>query len=268
VAARLQEKAARASVQKDLSALARMFTLAVRAGRIATRPHITRLRLTNTRATSFTGEEFDDLVDVMMTGRPATAKDPAVKAHPDLVPPILFAAMTGWRMRSEVLKLTWRQVDFAAGTVSLAINTTKSGQPRVFPFGVVPRLAALMREQRERTTALERATGQIVPWVFHRRGEPIINMHMAWRAACKRAGVAGRVPHDLRRTAARALRALGMSDRDIAEACGWETIEMVTRYLGRDPSGVAERLRARVAESSSRTVYAQSADSDRTRRSQ
>jgi hypothetical protein len=51
-------------------------------------------------------------VDVMMNGRPATAKDSAVKAHPDLVPPILFAAMTGWRMRSEVLKLTWRLVDF------------------------------------------------------------------------------------------------------------------------------------------------------------
>jgi len=34
------------------------------------------------------------------------------------------------------------------------------------------------------------------------------------------------VPHDLRRTAARSLRALGMSDRDIAAACGWETIAM------------------------------------------
>ena len=66
----------------------------------------------------------------------------------------------------------------------------------------------------------------------------------------------GRRPHDLRRTAARTLRGLGMSDRDIAEACGWETIQMVTRYLGRDPSGVAERLRARLAEADSCTVYA------------
>ena len=72
---------------------------------------------------------------------------------------------------------------------------------------------------------------------------------MAWKAACRRAGLPDRVPHDLRRTAARSLRALGMSDRDIAEMCGWETQEMLTRYLGRDPSGVAERLRLRLAES-------------------
>jgi len=45
-----------------------------------------------------------------------------------------------------------------------------------------------------------------------------------------------------------------MSDRDIAEACGWETIAMVTRYLGKDPGGVAERLRARVAEAGSRVM--------------
>ena len=170
-------------------------------------------------------------------------------------------------MKSEVLKLEWRQVDLDAGTVSLAIHTTKSGEPRVFPFGVVPRLAALLQEQREATTALERATGTMIPLVFHRHGGPIRSMHTAWTAACRRAGVPGRVPHDLRRTAARALRTLGMSDRDIAEACGWETIEMVTRYLGRDPSGVAERLRLRVAESAPHfcTILAPGAVSERRR---
>ena len=73
----------------------------------------------------------------------------------------------------------------------------------------------------------------------------------------------GRVRHDLRRTGARAFRALGLSDRDIAELCGWETIEMVTRYLGRDPSGVADRLRLRAAESTekSRTIHGTFPDS-------
>jgi integrase len=78
-------------------------------------------------------------------------------------------------------------------------------------------------------------------------------MYDAWRTACERAGVPGRIPHDLRRTGARALRALGMGDRDIAEMCGWETLEMVTRYLGRDPAGVADRLRLKVAEFETRT---------------
>jgi integrase len=244
--------AARATVQKELSALARMFTLAVRARKDVTRPYIPRLKFKNTRASAFTDDELERVLDLFRHGRPDTGPEPAVKAQPELVPPIVFAAITGWRMRSEVLKLEWRQVDLDAGTVSLLINTTKSGEPRVFPFGVVPRLAALLREQREATTAFERTTGTIIPLVFHRRGRQIRNMHMAWKAVCRRAGVPGRVPHDLRRTAARSLRALGMSDRDIAEMCGWETIEMVSRYLGRDPSGVADRLRLRLAESGDR----------------
>ena len=59
-----------------------------------------------------------------------------------------------------------------------------------------------------------------------------------------------RWPHDLRRTAARRLRALGLGDRDIAEPCGWKTVQMVGRYLGPDPHGAAERLRLRLDEAS------------------
>ena len=82
---------------------------------------------------------------------------------------------------------------------------------------------------------------------------PIRDLNSAWRAACRRTGFPGRVRHDLRRTGARALRALGMGDRDIAEMCGWETQVMVSRYLGRDPAGVADRLRLAVAEADART---------------
>jgi len=42
-------------------------------------------------------------------------------------------------------------------------------------------------------------------------------------------------------------RTLGLSDRDIAEASGWESVQMVSWYLGQDPAGVAERLTAAVA---------------------
>ena len=44
-----------------------------------------------------------------------------------------------------------------------------------------------------------------------------------------------------------------MSDRDVAELCGWQTVQMVSRYLGRDPGGVAERLRRKVSEASGRS---------------
>lgn len=74
-----------------------------------------------------------------------------------------FAYLTGWRI-GEILPLQGRQVDFAAGTVRLEPGTTKNDEGRVFPFAVLSELEALLRRQRERTEALQQATGQIIPW--------------------------------------------------------------------------------------------------------
>ena len=60
----------------------------------------------------------------------------AVLAHlPEEIQPVIeFAAITGWRIASEVLPLEWRQVDMTAGEVRLDAHTTKNGEGRVFPF--------------------------------------------------------------------------------------------------------------------------------------
>src|ERR1019366_864262 len=84
-----------------------------------------------------------------------------------LQPVMQFAYSTGWRVRSEVLPLTWDRVDFAAGVVRLERDTTRAGEGRTFPFDVLPDLAAVLVTQRKATSALERATGQIIPFVFH-----------------------------------------------------------------------------------------------------
>ena len=68
------------------------------------------------------------------------------------------------------MALTWAQVDFAAGIVRLEPNTTKSDQGRVFPFGALPELAALLQCQREQTSQTERRLCQVIPYVFHRNG--------------------------------------------------------------------------------------------------
>jgi len=226
-----------------------MFRLAVRAGVLPTMPHVERLIVENTWTQSFTDDELDAMLDVLMNGRPKSTMHPAVKAQPALVAALAFQAATDWRGPSELWRLQWRQVDFKAGTVSLDRGTTKNGAARTFPFGALPALVALLQRQREVTTALERERGAVVPWVFHRNGERIKHPYSAWHSACRAAGIAGRrVPHDLRRTGARAFRALGLSDRDISELCGWETQAMVSRYLGKDPRGVAQRLGQAVAE--------------------
>lgn len=58
--------------------------------------------------------------------------DSLLSKLPDyLHPPITFAYWIGWRLDSEVLCLTWEQVDLDAGTVHLLAETTKNGEGRV-----------------------------------------------------------------------------------------------------------------------------------------
>ncbi len=142
------------------------------------------------------------------------------------------------------MALTWAQVDFAAGTVRLEPNTTKSGKGRTFPFSALPELAALLERQRAHTDTVERREGAVIPDVFHRNGRPIKSYHGAWWAACKRAAVekrggleivvrprvVGRTPHDFRRTAARNLIRAGVPQHVVMQLCGWKTDAMFSRY--------------------------------------
>lgn len=80
---------------------------------------------------------------------------------------ITFACLIGWRVPSEILTFRWKQVDFSAGVVRLEPETTKNDEGRVFPFGVLPELASLLRMQWENTLSLEMTAGQSIPTVFH-----------------------------------------------------------------------------------------------------
>jgi integrase len=55
-----------------------------------------------------------------------------------------FAFFTGWRVRSEVLPLTWAQVDEREQIVRLEVGTTKNREGRTFPYGVLPELSKVL----------------------------------------------------------------------------------------------------------------------------
>ena len=145
VAARLAEKIAPASVRYELCILRRAFRLAQRAGKAICPPFPT-LSVHNTRTGFFEREDFE-----------------AVHAHlpAELRPVVTFAYLTGWRTRSEILTLQWRQVDFGAGIVRLEPGTTKNDEARVLPFAVLPDLADLLRQQWNATMELQVETGCI-----------------------------------------------------------------------------------------------------------
>src|SRR5208283_3725106 len=70
---------------------------------------------------------------------------------------------------------------------------------------------AVLTRQLEKTAELEQKTGIIISWLFQRQGNLIKDFRKAWTTACHRAGVTGKVPDDLRRTAVRNLERAGVS---------------------------------------------------------
>jgi integrase len=87
---------------------------------------------------------------------------------------VAVAYLTGWRLAAEVLTRQWRHVDFGAAFLRLEPGETKNGSGRMFVL--IPELPAVLQEQRERTTLVEQATGQVVPWLFPRNGKPITSI--------------------------------------------------------------------------------------------
>lgn len=152
---RLEAGAAPAQVNRELAVLKRMFSLAVRDGKLLYRPHIPMLREDNVRTGFFERSEYEALLEQLPEPLQAV---------------VTFAFLTGWRIRSEILPLEWRQVDFSAGTVRLDVGTTKNREGREFPFDVYPELRDLLVARRTITRDVERRTGQIVSHVFHRNG--------------------------------------------------------------------------------------------------
>lgn len=230
IATRQDKKASNAQINRELSALGRAYTLGTQANRVLVRPHLPKLKERNTRTGFFEAAQFEAV---------------RAKLTPALRPVVTFAYLTGWRVPSEVLRLQWRQVDLAAGTVRLEPHTTKNDEARTFPL--TTELRALLEAQRAATDAVQRDLGRIIPHVFHRKGKPIRSFRKAWSTACTAAGVPGRIPHDFRRTAVRNMVRIGIPERVVMQLAGHKTRSVCDRYnivSESDLQAAAERLNA------------------------
>jgi integrase len=81
--------------------------------------------------------------------------------------------------------------------VTLDVGTTKNNDGRTFPM--TPELPATLEAQRAVTETRRRMTGTIIPWAFHRAGQPM-KRHQGVANGLPRRGLPGRIPHDFRRT--------------------------------------------------------------------
>lgn len=226
--------AAAGTVNRELDALRRMFTLAVQGEQLLYQPYVPRL----------------DESGSVRSGFFEPAAFASVRRHlpASLQPVMTLAYVTGWRIDSEILTLEWRQVDLAAGEFRLDASMTKNRRPRVFRMTADLR-ALFLERQAARDAVLK--TGHVCPWVFfrlvrtgsaglsaqHRRRAAIVptpkrikRFQKAWKAACRAAGVPARIPHDFRRTAIRNMVRRGVPERVAMQMSGHLTRSVFDRY--------------------------------------
>jgi len=231
VAARRKERAAPATIKKELNAVSLMLRCARTAygGAFAHRPEMPRVHVPKSaRRRGFF--EPDMLNDVL--------------AHlPSVYRPVIeFLAATGWRL-GEALALEWKQVDERAGVIRIEVS--KSDEPRTLPYSANPVLSLLIRERREATRTTERRTSRVVQHVFtNADGWPLrAGFHGAWERARTNAGLPHVLIHDLRRTFARDCVRAGLAEPTIMRMAGWETASVFRRYAIVNEADLADATR-------------------------
>jgi integrase len=134
-----------------------------------------------------------------------------------LRPIVVMGLHTGMR-RSEMLGLTWADIDFA--TRSITLRRTKSNRLRVIPIN-----QTLYEELQRLPRHLHS------PYVFcNDKGGPFSELRHAFQTACRRAGIVGFRFHDLRHTFASHLVMNGVNLRAAQQLLGHQDIRMTLRY--------------------------------------
>ena len=144
------------------------------------------------------------------------------------------AASYAWRKSEGAVNLRVKQIDLKNRTIDLNPGETKNREGRVVKMTerVYQLVAASIDGKAPDDLVFTRPDGS-APGDFRR----------AWATACERAGCAGLLFHDLRRTGARNMRRLGIPENVIMRIGGWKTASMFRRYNIVDEADLADASR-------------------------
>jgi integrase len=209
IESRLDEGAANATINRELSALKRMLNLGARQTppKVDRVPFIPMLKESNIRKGFF---EHGDFIALR-------------KALPEhLRGFVTFAYKTGWRL-SEITDLTWPQVDRDNGIVRLEPGETKNDDART---------VYLDDELREVFEQQRKDRKNLLPYVFlNEKGtDKVKRFDKSWKSACKGAKIGKRLFHDFRRTAVRNMVRAGIPEGVAMKISGHKSRSVFERY--------------------------------------
>jgi len=210
---RLNDGTANATINRELSALKRLMNL----GAEQTPPKVSRdnmpkikmLKENNARQGFFEHGDFMAIRDAL----------------PEYLKGVItFAYIFGWRV-SEIINLTWGQVDLEQGIVCLNPGETKNDEGRTVYLD--EELTEIFNIQWELRLKKER----LIPYVFLNWDgtDKIKDFRGAWESACKKTGI-NKIFHDLRRTAVRNMVRAGVPEGVAMKVSGHKTRSVFERY--------------------------------------
>ncbi len=145
-------------------------------------------------------------------------------SQPLLEPVLRWAMETGMR-KSEILALTWEDIDWQRKLAQL--RDTKNGEPRAVPLS--HEAEAILQE-------LGRSTEKVFPIT-------VPALRCAWDRAIRLGGIEDLRFHDLRHEAISRLFEQGLSVPEVALISGHKTLAALQIYANMRPEAVGEKLR-------------------------
>jgi len=143
----------------------------------------------------------------------------AARKRSDFMRPLWFLLYATGARLSEILSLTWSQIDLARQAV--LIIDAKSEKPRLVPLAsnVIAHLAWWRK----------RIAGKFV-FPSSGKGGHLVQCGKSWRSLCRAANVVGLIRHDLRHNFTSQLQNAGVPDKIVMAITGHRTTKSFHRY--------------------------------------